>query len=250
MKILGIIPARYQSSRFPGKPLAVIDGKPMIQRVYEQAQKASSITELMIATDDERIFNAVKTFGGNVLMTSSRHESGTERCAEIVEQLRKDNKHFDIIINIQGDEPFIGPAQIDLVSQCFTDGSIQISTLAKKIIQTNELFNPNTVKVVADKNNMAIYFSRSAIPFCRTKEQNDWLSAHDYYKHIGIYAYRYTTLEAIVKLKPSMLEKAESLEQLRWIENGYSIYVGITDHENIAIDTPDDLLKIGKKSSE
>ena len=247
MKILGIIPARYESSRFPGKPLTIIDGISMIQRVYEQTQKTSSITELIVATDDERIFNAVKSFGGNVLMTSTQHESGTERCAEIVQHLRKENKHFDIIINIQGDEPFIEPAQIDLVSRCFTDGSIQISTLAKKITNAVELFNPNIVKVVADKNNMAIYFSRSVIPFYRAKEQNDWLSAHDYYKHIGIYAYRYTTLEVIVKLKPSTLEKAESLEQLRWIENGYRIYVGITDHENISIDTPDDLLKIGKK---
>jgi len=243
MKILGIIPARYDSSRFPGKPLAIINGKAMIQRVYEQASKAKSISEVIVATDDERIFKAVQEFGGKVMITSKDHASGTERCQEIVASLKASNVFFDVIVNIQGDEPYIQPDQIDAATQCFNDQNVQIATLAKKINSQDELFNPNVNKVIVNQKSEAIYFSRHPIPYLKNVEKGRWHENHDYYKHIGIYAYRSLILEEITKLKATPLEKAESLEQLRWLENGYCITVKETIHDSIAVDVPEDLSK-------
>ena len=240
MKILGIIPARFDSSRFPGKPLVDIAGKSMIRRVYEQCQLSSCLDKIIVATDDDRILEHVKDFGGEAMMTSPLHPSGTDRCEEVAKQYPE----FDICINIQGDEPLIDPSQIDLLAGCFNDKNIKIATLVKKINTEDDLFNVNTPKVVLTKDMQAIYFSRIAIPFFRNKEKSEWLKEHTYYKHIGIYAYRSETLSLITKLPVSSLEKAEALEQLRWIENGYHIRVAITEKESQAIDTPADLEKM------
>ncbi|KQC01290.1 3-deoxy-manno-octulosonate cytidylyltransferase [Pedobacter sp. Hv1] len=239
MKTLGIIPARFASTRFPGKPLVDIGGKTMIQRVYEQALKAN-LDQVVVATDDERIASTVTTFGGKFVMTSAQHQSGTDRCAEVAQQL----PGFDVVINIQGDEPFIDPQQISLVSSCFEDETVQLATLVKEIKEDTELFNVNIPKVVINVNQEAIYFSRHPIPYIRNAVQENWAKTHQFYKHIGIYGYRTTTLLAITKLAPSSLELAESLEQLRWLENGYQIKTKVTDIETIAIDTPEDLQKI------
>jgi 3-deoxy-manno-octulosonate cytidylyltransferase (CMP-KDO synthetase) len=245
MKIFGIIPARYASSRFPGKPLVMIDGKSMIQRVYEQALKCDQLSSVIIATDSDIIEKHVKAFQGNVILTSLHHNSGTERCNEVLEKLDLDKDDpFTVIVNIQGDEPFIEPRQISELTQAFRRQKIQIVTLVKKIRSLEELDNPNTVKVIFDKNFKAIYFSRFSIPFCRGKNRKEWLKERDYFKHIGIYAYRSSALREIAKLPASPLEKAESLEQLRWIENGYAVYVSETEFDSYAIDTPADLLKI------
>jgi 3-deoxy-manno-octulosonate cytidylyltransferase (CMP-KDO synthetase) len=241
MNIVGIIPARFASTRFPGKPLIDIAGKTMIQRVYEQAKKANSISEVVVATDDERIAQHVQSFGGNVVMTSENHQSGTDRCFEAIEKFEI---NADVVINIQGDEPFIQPEQIDLVASCFSLKETELATLVKKISTNEELFNPNTPKVLLNSNKEAIYFSRQTIPHIRGKEQNDWLKQHTFYKHIGIYGYRTDVLATITQLKQSSLELAEALEQLRWLENGYKIKVEITDFESVAIDTPDDLQKL------
>ncbi len=213
----------------------------MIQRVYEQAKKATSLAEVIVATDDERIESHVKNFGGNVVMTSTSHQSGTDRCYEAATIF---SGASDIIINIQGDEPFIYPEQIDLVASCFNESSTNIATLVKKINSEEELFNVNTPKVILNKNKEAIYFSRQTIPLIRGKETSDWLNAHTFYKHIGIYAYRTSVLKEITQLNTSSLENAEALEQLRWIENGYKIKVEITAYESIAVDTPEDLKKL------
>ena len=242
MNIIGMIPARYASTRFPGKPLVMIDGKSMIQRVYGQASLSKTISKLIVATDDNNIYEHVKSFGGNVCLTSKNHNSGTERCCEVINSL-KDND-FDVVINIQGDEPYINPTQIDALASCFLKKEIEIATLIKKINQNEELLNPNVVKVVTDINKKAIYFSRSPIPYLRGFNQMEWLTQTDYYKHIGIYAYRTVILKQIVALPYSRLEKTESLEQLRWIENAYSVYTAITEYESIAIDTPEDLMKL------
>ncbi|MBK7181834.1 MAG: 3-deoxy-manno-octulosonate cytidylyltransferase [Bacteroidetes bacterium] len=241
MNIVGIIPARFASTRFPGKPLIDIAGKTMIQRVYEQAKKANSISEVVVATDDERIAQHVQSFGGNVVMTSENHQSGTDRCFEAIEKFEI---NADAVINIQGDEPFIQPEQIDLVASCFSLKETELATLVKKISTNEELFNPNTPKVLLNSNKEAIYFSRQTIPHIRGKEQNEWLKQHTFYKHIGIYGYRTDVLATITQLKQSSLELAEALEQLRWLENGYKIKVEITDFESVAIDTPDDLQKL------
>lgn len=240
MNILGIIPARFASTRFPGKPLVDIAGKSMIQRVYEQCEKSELLTNVIVATDDQRIQDHVVRFGGGVAITSSHHQSGTDRCAEIA------SKHldYDVYINIQGDEPFIDPEQIDLVCKCFEQPSHQIATLVKKIGSAEELNNPNSPKVVINIRQQAIYFSRAVIPFLKGKKIEEWLDHHTYYKHIGIYGYRKQALFDITKLPISSLEKAESLEQLRWIENGYHIQTAITDKESQAIDTPEDIQKI------
>ncbi|MCC8146160.1 MAG: 3-deoxy-manno-octulosonate cytidylyltransferase [Bacteroidales bacterium] len=241
MTFLGIIPARYSSTRFPGKPLVEMLGKTMIQRVYEQVCEV--LDEVVVATDDERIYNTVKNFNGNVLMTSPEHTSGTDRCYEAYTLL---NKSYDIIINIQGDEPFIKHSQINLLKKCFEDEATQIATLIKPFSATDDfdnLFNANTPKVVINKRQQAIYFSRSIIPYLRGLKHTEWLKNNVYYKHIGLYAYRSEVLKEITSLPPSLLEKAESLEQLRWIENGYTIKTGITHEETIGIDTPDDLEK-------
>ena len=243
MKIAGIIPARYASSRFPGKPLALIHNKPMIQHVYEQASKTDLLDELIVATDDSRIEKVVKDFGGKVMMTEPTHSSGTERCAEIQKILKHSGNSFDVIINIQGDEPFIDPKQIDLVASCFNEANVQIATLAKKIENKKELFDPNVVKILTDINDKAIYFSRQTLPYIRGQNIENWIQSSAHYKHIGIYGYQSAILEKIVTLKKTPLEDAESLEQLRWIENGYSIKVKTTTIESYAVDVPEDLSK-------
>lgn len=238
-KILGIIPARYASSRFPGKPLADMKGKPMIQRVYEAV--STCLNKVVVATDDRRIFDAVRAFGGEAVMTSSAHRSGTDRCAEAYEAIAGE---FDIVVNIQGDEPFIKPQQIELLVSCFGDPETEIATLVipfpkEKGIEAIE--NPNSPKVILNEKGRAIYFSRSVIPYVRGVDKKSWLDKQIFYKHIGLYAYRTDILMQITKLPQSPLEIAESLEQLRWIENGYYIRAGITSIETIGIDTPDDL---------
>lgn len=241
MKFIGIIPARYSSSRFPGKPLADMAGKPMIQRVYEQVKLA--LDEVWVATDDTRILEAVEAFGGNAVMTSASHKSGTDRCKEAYQKINKD---FDVIINIQGDEPFIQPKQINAIKDCFDTPNIELATLVKPFKKEDgfeALFNNNSPKVVINKNNEAIYFSRSIIPYIRDVHHTEWLDKHTFYKHIGMYAYRVDILNKITELPQSSLELAESLEQLRWIENGYKIKVGYTNVETIGIDTPYDMEK-------
>jgi 3-deoxy-manno-octulosonate cytidylyltransferase (CMP-KDO synthetase) len=241
MKILGIIPARFASTRFPGKPLADVNGKPMIQRVYEQAKKCKALAEVIVATDDERIERAVKNFKGKVVMTSSKHESGTDRCFEA---MKKTKGNFDAVINIQGDEPFIHPEQISKVAKCFSKKEVELATLVMKLKSIHELTNHNTIKVIINKNKEAIYFSRTAIPYYRGENFSEWLNLHTYYKHIGIYGYRSDILAEITKLERSPLEIAESLEQLRWLENGYKINVEFTTHESHAVDTPEDMKRI------
>ena len=239
MKILGIIPARYASTRFPGKPLVFIQGKTMIQRVYEQASKAK-LTKVVVATDDERIIAEVQRFGGEAVRTASHHQSGTDRCFEAYTRL---NAPHDFIINIQGDEPFIQPEQINLLVTCLENPATQLATLIKPIESVDELFNPNSPKVVLNQHREAIYFSRQPIPYLRGAEESTWPEKHPYYKHIGIYGYRTDILEQITQLLPSSLEKAESLEQLRWLENGYKIATAVTHLETFGIDTPEDLEK-------
>lgn len=239
MKFISIIPARYASSRFPAKPLADMAGKPMIQRVYEQVQKV--VSEVWVATDDKRIESVVTSFGGKAIMTSPDLQSGTDRIYAAYKNIDSD---ADVIINIQGDEPFVQPSQIEAVMRCFETDDIQIATLVKPFRKEDGfdvLFNPNSPKVVINKDNEAIYFSRSIIPYIRDVHHTKWLDKHTFYKHIGMYAYRADILKQITSLPQSSLEKAESLEQLRWIENGYRIKVGYTDTETIGIDTPEDL---------
>jgi len=243
MKILGIIPARFNSTRFPGKPLVEIVHKSMIQRVYEQVLKAGCLSDVIVATDDERILNHVKQFGGKAVMTSEAHRSGTERCFEAYKTFSEDENDFDIIINIQGDEPFINPQQIDDVAACFDDENTQIASLAKIIKNVEELHNPNVVKLVIDNKNNALYFSRCPIPFNRDANVDDAIKKINYLKHVGIYAYRSHILKAICKLPSSKLELSESLEQLRWLENSYRIKINFTDNESVAIDSPDDIVK-------
>lgn len=238
MKILGIIPSRYGSTRFPGKPLIDINGKSMIQRVFEQAQQSGHLTDVIVATDDKRIFDHVNNFDGKVIMTSASHESGTDRCEEVVNKMEE---HFDVVINIQGDEPFIDPNQINQLCQCFDDEKTDIATLIKKINNAEELFNPNKPKVVIDDNNFALIFSRNTVPHIKGVEEKEWLNHHTYFKHIGIYGYRAPILKKIAALPMSDLEKAEGLEQLRWLENGLNIKVAVTTFEAISIDTPEDL---------
>ena len=240
MNILGVIPARFASTRFPGKPLVDIDGKTMIQRVYEQALKTKGLAKVVIATDDDRIVKDILRFGGEYILTAADHQSGTDRCAEVATKMPA----YDVVINIQGDEPYIDPSQIDLVGSCFENANTQIATLIKEITSDEELFNVNIPKVVINNRKEAIYFSRQTIPFVRSAEQKNWLDTHRYYKHIGIYGYKRDVLLELTKLSPSSLELAESLEQLRWLENGYAIQTRLTNLETIAIDTPEDLRKI------
>lgn len=247
MHTIGIIPARYDSSRFPGKPLIDINGKTMIQRVYEQALKAESLVDVFVATDDDRIFQEVEKFGGKAIMTSTDHLSGTDRCKEVVSILASSGHKIDLVVNIQGDEPYIRPDQIEKVCRCFNNPDVNIATLAKRIESQNELFSNTVNKVIFNKQKNAIYFSRTPIPYLLNQNQDTWHRMFPYYKHIGIYAYRAETLLAIASLEPTDLEKAESLEQLRWLENGYIIRVEETLFESVAIDTPADLLKITNK---
>ena len=243
MKFLGIIPARYASTRFPAKPLAMLGGKTVIQRVYEQV--TGVLDDAYVATDDERIEAAVKAFGGKVVMTSVDHKSGTDRCYEACTKIGGD---FDVVVNIQGDEPFIQPDQVRALIACFEDPRIQIATLAKQFDTNADIFDPNKVKVVCSSLQTALYFSRSAIPYCRGKEQGEWSAVIPFYKHVGMYAYRPEVLREITALPQGKLEKAESLEQLRWLENGYKIAVRFTDHESVGIDTPEDLERVRKIS--
>lgn len=236
MKFIGIIPARYASTRFPGKPLAMLGGKPVIQRVYEQV--ASVLEAAYVATDDERIYNKVKEFGGNVVMTRNDHKSGTDRIEEAIEKIGGD---WDVIVNIQGDEPFIQKSQIETVCHCFDDPSTQIATLCKPFTEMDAVKNQNSPKIVLDNNNFAMYFSRSVIPFVRNVDESEWLTKYPFLKHLGIYAYRKEVLAKVTKLPQSSLEIAESLEQLRWLQNGYKIKVGFTNVETVGIDTPEDL---------
>lgn len=236
MKFIGIIPARYASSRFPGKPLASLGGKIVIQRVYEQV--AAILEHVCVATDDERILNSVTAFGGQAVMTSPHHKSGTDRIAEAVEKIGGD---YDVIINIQGDEPFIQSSQIKTLCHCFDDPDTQIATLGKPFSTIDAVQNVNSPKIVLDNKGYAMYFSRAIIPFIRGVDQTGWLAQYPFLKHIGIYAYRASVLTEITQLPQSSLELAESLEQLRWLQNGYKIKVGLTEVETIGIDTPADL---------
>jgi 3-deoxy-manno-octulosonate cytidylyltransferase (CMP-KDO synthetase) len=240
MKIIGVIPARYASSRYPGKPLIDIGGKSMIQRVVEQARLCKRLHEVFVATDDPRIFDHVSALGMAVRMTSSDHQSGTDRCAEVANSFEDDA----LIINIQGDEPFIDPSQLDLLIDCFDDVEVHIATLIKKIEDDQELRNSNSPKVVLDQSGNALYFSRQVIPFLRSIPPEEWIQQHDFYKHIGLYAFKNHTLQQLTKLPVSTLEKAESLEQLRWLENGFRIRTKRTLLDTLAVDTPEDLNRI------
>lgn len=239
LRFIAIIPARYASTRFPAKPLALLGGKPVIQRVYEQV--TGVISSAVVATDDERIAEVVKSFGGQVVMTSPNHKSGTDRCWEAYQKL---GEEYDVVINVQGDEPFIAHSQLRAIMECFEDENTDIATLVKPFVESDGLAaleNPNSPKVVLDSESRAIYFSRSVIPYLRGVEPEQWLSSHTFYKHIGMYAFRSDVLGKITSLPQSTLELAESLEQLRWLENGYKIGVGISDVETVGIDTPEDL---------
>ncbi len=247
LRVLGVIPARYASTRFPGKPLTMIGQRSMIQCVYEQAKKCDAFLKVLVATDDQRIYDHVLGFGGEAMMTSTEHKSGTERIGEVVSTLRTLNLTYDVVVNIQGDEPLLDPAQIESLLHCFSVSGIEISTLIKEIKDYEDIINPNVVKVVTTQDGLALYFSRSPIPYVRDYKDKDWLLRARFFKHLGLYAYRSDILEKIVKLNLSVLEKAESLEQLRWLENGFRINVVHTDIETIAIDTPEDLLKLTNK---
>ena len=246
MKILGIIPSRYASTRFPGKPLADIAGKSMIRRVYERSSGARHLDDLVVATDDERIYDHVLQFGGKAVMTSAHHVNGTSRCLEALQAVHKTSGHtgFDAVVNIQGDEPFIHPDQVSLVAGMLKEKNAGIATLAFRISDTSELFDSNVVKVVFDRTGQARYFSRQAIPFVRDARQDEWLHDHDFYKHIGIYGYLSDVLARITLLEESPLERAEKLEQLRWIEHGFQVIIGITTHQSVAVDAPEDLSKL------
>lgn len=236
MNTIAIIPARFASTRFPGKPLALLDGRPIIEHVYEQVRKV--IDTVYVATDDERIFQTVEAFGGKAVMTSSHHQSGTDRIAEAVRNIAIP---CDVVVNVQGDEPFIHPSQIETLCACFDDAHTQIATLGIPFTDMAALENPNSPKIVRSEQGFALYFSRSVVPFIRGEEREHWLQSFTFLKHIGIYAYRAEVLQAVTRLTPSPLERAESLEQLRWLEHGYKIKVGLTDISTIGIDTPEDL---------
>ncbi|MFM9838816.1 MAG: 3-deoxy-manno-octulosonate cytidylyltransferase [Cyclobacteriaceae bacterium] len=237
MKIIGIIPARYASTRFPGKPLADLSGQSMIERVYKQAKKSKTLSKVVVATEHKLIFDHVIGFGGEACMTSEHHPSGTDRCYEA---LTKEKETFDYAINIQGDEPFIEASQIDLLAS-YLDGETQLATLIKRIDSYEQLYSNSEVKVTFNTNNEALYFSRAVIPFVQKVEEKNWLSSFEFYKHVGMYAYRADILKEITRLKISSLEKAESLEQLRWMEHGFKVKVAKTDVETMCVDTPEDL---------
>jgi len=244
MRIAVIIPARFDSSRFPGKPLVEISGKSMIMRVYGQARKASGIADVIVATDDDRILDHVTSFGGKAMLTGRHHESGTSRCAEVQEIFQEKGDVFDAIINVQGDEPYIHPVQIEQVAALLGQRGPAIATLVKKIISAAELFSPDTVKAILSSNGQVLYFSRQPIPLVRDADPSQWLHKTDYFKHIGIYGYQSNILREIIQLPPAPPEKAEKLEQLRWLCNGYEIVAGATEYESQAVDTPGDLLKL------
>nr|WP_297001095.1 3-deoxy-manno-octulosonate cytidylyltransferase [Prevotella sp.] len=236
MKFIGIIPARYASTRFPGKPLALLGGKPVIQHVYEKV--AAVLEAAYVATDDERIYDVVKSFGGQVVMTRTDHKSGTDRIEEAIEKI---GGEWDVVVNVQGDEPFVAKSQLDTICHCFDDPTTQIATLGKPFESMEAVQNPNSPKIVVDNMGFAMYFSRSVIPYVRGKEKSSWLTHYPFLKHLGIYAYRKDVLRQVTLLPQSSLEIAESLEQLRWLQNGFKIKVGTTDVETVGIDTPQDL---------
>ena len=236
MKFIGIIPARYASTRFPGKPLALLGGKPVIQHVYEKV--AAVLEAAYVATDDERIYDVVKSFGGQVVMTRTDHKSGTDRIEEAIEKI---GGEWDVVVNVQGDEPFVAKSQLDTICHCFDDPTTQIATLGKPFESMEAVQNPNSPKIVVDNMGFAMYFSRSVIPYVRGKEKSSWLTHYPFLKHLGIYAYRKDVLRQVTQLPQSSLEIAESLEQLRWLQNGFKIKVGTTDVETFGIDTPQDL---------
>lgn len=236
MKFIGIIPARYASTRFPGKPLALLGGKPVIQHVYEKV--AAVLEAAYVATDDERIYDVVKSFGGQVVMTRTDHKSGTDRIEEAIEKI---GGEWDVVVNVQGDEPFVAKSQLDTICHCFDDPTTQIATLGKPFESMEAVQNPNSPKIVIDNMGFAMYFSRSVIPYVRGKEMSSWLTHYPFLKHLGIYAYRKDVLRQVTQLPQSSLEIAESLEQLRWLQNGFKIKVGTTDVETVGIDTPQDL---------
>lgn len=238
--ILGIIPARYASTRFPGKPLIDILGKSMIQRVYEQVKKSTLLTDVVVATDDERIYKHVTDFGGKAVYTQSEHPSGTDRCFEA---LQKTENLVDYIINIQGDEPFIDPTQIDLLA-AVCDGKTELATLMIPVDSHDVLFDMGEVKITLNTHNEALYFSRMVIPYIKGKPQTEWHKHHPYFRHVGMYAYRTDVLEAVTKLQPSSLENAESLEQLRWLENGFKVKCVTTNFDSHCVDTPEDIEKV------
>ena len=236
MKFIGIIPARYASTRFPGKPLALLGGKPVIQHVYEKV--AAVLETAYVATDDERIYDVVKSFGGQVVMTRTDHKSGTDRIEEAIEKI---GGEWDVVVNVQGDEPFVAKSQLDTICHCFDDPTTQIATLGKPFESMEAVQNPNSPKIIVDNMGFAMYFSRSVIPYVRGKEKSSWLTHYPFLKHLGIYAYRKDVLRQVTQLPQSSLEIAESLEQLRWLQNGFKIKVGTTDVETVGIDTPQDL---------
>lgn len=236
MKFIGIIPARYASTRFPGKPLALLGGKPVIQHVYEKV--AAVLEAAYVATDDERIYDVVKAFGGQVVMTRTDHKSGTDRIEEAIEKI---GGEWNVVVNVQGDEPFVAKSQLDTICHCFDDPTTQIATLGKPFESMEAVQNPNSPKIVVDNMGFAMYFSRSVIPYVRGKEKSSWLTHYPFLKHLGIYAYRKDVLRQVTQLPQSSLEIAESLEQLRWLQNGFKIKVGTTDVETVGIDTPQDL---------
>lgn len=236
MKFIGIIPARYASTRFPGKPLALLGGKPVIQHVYEKV--AAVLEAAYVATDDERIYDVVKSFGSQVVMTRTDHKSGTDRIEEAIEKI---GGEWDVVVNVQGDEPFVAKSQLDTICHCFDDPTTQIATLGKPFESMEAVQNPNSPKIVVDNMGFAMYFSRSVIPYVRGKEKSSWLTHYPFLKHLGIYAYRKDVLRQVTQLPQSSLEIAESLEQLRWLQNGFKIKVGTTDVETVGIDTPQDL---------
>ena len=243
MKVLAIIPARYASTRFPGKPLAELGGESIISRVYHRVRRTEGIEDVMVATDDETICDHVESFAeeGAVMMTSEEHRSGTDRCGEVVSRLERQGYSYDVILNVQGDEPFVEPDQLQALIDCFSNPEVQIATLATRIGKADELLSENNVKVVRAADGRALYFSRQAIPCCRGVEPKQWIDRYGYLKHVGIYAFRAEVLPELCRLEPSPLEEAEKLEQLRWLEAGYPIHVALTDHANIGIDTPADL---------
>lgn len=246
MQILGIIPARYASSRFPGKPLADIHGKSMIERVVRQAQQCEALSRVVVATDDKRIFDHVLAFGGLAVMTGAQHRTGTDRCGEVLHALEEQGEQYDVVVNIQGDEPYIDPLQIMLAVSLFDNPDTQIATLALPISAEDNLWNPNVVKVAFGSSSRALCFSRLPVPFLRDVPREEWLKEKAHFKHIGMYAYRAEVLKKLVLLPQGILEKSESLEQLRWLENGFSIAVAVTHHESMAVDTPEDLAKLIK----
>lgn len=252
MKTIVIIPARYASTRFPGKPLAMLGGKPIVEHVWERASGAKDVDDVRVATDDKRIADCIDAAAQKpvAVMTSSEHRSGTDRCGEVVKTLRAEDFDFDVVVNLQGDEPFVRPCDIEALVSCFRRPEVQIATLRRRIENDEDLFSPNCVKVVSASDGRALYFSRQPIPYRRDVSQNQWLDKGEYYKHIGMYAYRRDVLLELCRLPQSGLELSEKLEQLRWLESGYQIVVADTDYDGIGIDTPDDLARAEVKWKE